>query len=217
MKTKILKFIKDNLVTILVVLVILLTVTNTKVKNFVIKSLGGYTEIVETVIVDTLDIKIDTTEIINNWMTVNAELLKPKIIKQVVTKWDTIITDTGRVVVPADDIVNIHSFENPVSDSLIDGTINTTIDFNNNNILSQDLVYKAKFPKYITKTIPIVTTVTQEYKNKYNIGIGGKVNSLGDYGVLGAYQSNRGWQFQGGYIFSKNNSRYIEGGVIKFF
>lgn len=217
MKINIIEYLKRNIVTILTIIVILLTITNTKIKNFIIKSLGGYTEIVETTTIDTLEIKVDTTAIINYWVKANAQLFEPKIVKQIITEYDTIKIDTGNIIIPIDNIVELYSYSNSISDSLIDGNINTFIDFNNNKIVSQNLDYKPKFPIIITKTIPIIKTVTQEYKNPYNIGIGGKLTTLGDYGVIGAYQTNKGWQLQGGYTFSNNTSNYIEVGIIKFF
>lgn len=192
--------------------------------KIIIKSLGGYTIQNVTTTIDTLDIKVDTTLIIDRWLTINANLLKPTIFKDttIVIKKDTTIVnmDTTIVNYPSISIKDLYKFVNPISDTLIDGNITTIIDFNSDKLLSQNLVYKPKFPIIIERTIPIVKEVTREYSNNRNIGIGADINSLGEYSILGAYQTNKGWQFQSGYTFNRdviNTPDKIRIGIIKFF
>lgn len=206
---------KSKIITITLILLFisLVIICNKSIKKPLIKLLGGYTEQINTVTIDTLEIQIDTTLLIDEWLSINADILEPTYIDSIV--FDTIFLQ-GKIQYIKDTLTNIAKYENNVSDSLIDGTIITLFDFNNQKMLSQNLDYKPKFPIIITKTIPIVKTITNTIYNTNNIGVGAKVNTLGDVGVLGAYQSNQGWQFQGGYNFSKNTN-YIEVGVIKFF
>lgn len=216
---------KDNIKYILIIGCILLVgyfiIFSNKTKNFIIKSLGGYTFLEYSETIDTLSINIDTTLIINEWVSANVELFKP-IIKQdtsiIIRKDTTIINnDTTIILSPVIEINKLSEFSSIISDSLLEGKITTIIDFNKQKLLSQDFDYKPKFPKFITKTITIEKVIEKEYKNQYNIGIGGKANTIGDLGIIGAYQNNKGWQFQGSYNFSDNTNNYIEVGIIKFF
>jgi hypothetical protein len=215
--SKIITFIKRNITTILVVLILLLLLGNTKVKNFAIKALGGYVIQETTITIDTVSIKIDTSAIIDEWRSLNVELFSPVIvIDTTIIKKDTTINNipTTTLVVTLD---SLSKYQNTVSDSLIDGVITTIIDYRKRKLLSQNFDYKAKFPRFITKTITVEKNTTTTLKNPYNIGLGTKINTLGDIGVLGAYQTNKGWQFQGSYNFGANTNNYIDVGIIKFF
>ena len=206
------KNIKYIIISIVFIIFLILLLSNIRVKYFIIKSLGGYTiQNIDTTITTTID--IDTTLIIDKWISANVKLFNPTIIKDttIVIRKDTNIT------IADIDIKDIYKYENIISDSLLDGKIITLIDFNNFKLLSQNFDYKPKFPKFITKTITIEKVIEKEYSNYYNIGIGGKFNTLNDIGIIGAYQTNKGWQFQGVYNFSKVNNNYIEVGIIKFF
>ena len=209
-------FIKKNLVPILVVLILLLLLGNIKVRNFTIKALGGYVEQETTVTIDTT-ITVDTSAIIDKWVSANVELFKPIIIKDTTINVDTTIINMDTIINYNVNINDLYKYENTISDSLIDGIITTLIDFKNQKLLSQNFDYKPKFPKFITKTITVEKNTTTTLKNQYNIGVGAKLNTLGDIGVIGAYQTNKGWQFQGGYNFGANTNNYIEVGIIKFF
>lgn len=223
MINKIISKIKDLssifIIGIIIIILGLLLLFNKPTKNFIIKSLGGYTiQTIDTTITTTIN--IDTTEFINEWKEVNVELFKPIIVKDtsIVIRRDTTIinTDTTIVTSPVIEYNEFSKFSSTVIDSLLEGKITTIIDFKRQRLLSQNFDYKPKFPKFITKTITVEKVIEKEYSNQYNIGVGGKVNTLGDIGVLGAYQSKKGWQFQGGYNFS-DIENYIEVGIIKFF
>lgn len=210
-------FIKKNIVPILIVLVLLLLLGNIKVRNFAIKALGGYVEQETITTIDTTSIKVDTTFIIDKWISANVELFNPTIIKDTTINVDTTIINLDTIINYNVSINDLYKYENTISDSLIDGIITTLIDFKNQKLLSQNFDYKPKFPKFITKTITVEKNTTTTLKNKYNVGVGAKLNTLGDIGVLGAYQTNKGWQFQGAYNFGANTNNYIDIGIIKFF
>lgn len=191
---------------------------NNRIKNQLIRSLGGYTHQETTIRIDTGEIVIDTTLIIDRWISTHAELLEPTIIKE-----DSIIyipkyIEGDTIYIDSTTVRELYKYENPISDSLIDGIITTLIDFNNFEIVKQNLDYKPKFPIIITKTIPITKTITNTIENHRNIGIGADINTLGDYSIIGAYQNNKGWQFQGAYQINKSvPNNEIRVGIIKFF
>lgn len=214
--TGILNFIKKNIVPILVILLLLLLLGNVKVRNFTIKLLGGYTIQETTVTIDTT-ITVDTSAIIDKWVSANVELFKPIIIKDTTINVDTTIINMDTIINYNVNINDLYKYENTISDSLIDGIITTLIDFKNQKLLSQNFDYKPKFPKFITKTITVEKNTTTTLKNQYNIGVGTKLNTLGDIGVIGAYKTNKGWQFQGGYNFGSTTKNYVDVGIIKFF
>lgn len=213
----VISFIKKNIIPILIVLVLLLLLGNVKVRNFTIKALGGYTEQETITTIDTTSIKVDTTYIIDKWISANVNLFKPTIIKDTTINIDTTIINMDTIINYNVNINDLYKYENTVSDSLIDGIITTLIDFKNSKLLSQNFDYKPKFPKFITKTVTIEKVTTNTLKNQYNIGLGAKLNTLGDIGILGAYQTNKGWQFQGSYNFGAITNNYIDVGIIKFF
>lgn len=214
---KLFSFIKNNIVPILGVLVLLLLLGNVRVRNFTIKILGGYViqEVITTI--DTTSVKVDTTFIIDKWINANVELFKPIIIKDTTINVDTTIINMDTIINYNVNINDLYKYENTISDSLIDGIITTLIDFKNQKLLSQNFDYKPKFPKFITKTITVEKNTTTTLKNQYNIGVGAKLNTLGDIGVIGAYQTNKGWQFQGAYNFGSTTKNYVDVGIIKFF
>jgi len=208
--------IKNNisvLIWVVFIFILLPILFNTNYKHNLIKFLGGYTtKDTIKISIDTLDIKIDTTRIINNWIEVNADLFEP-----------IIIDNTKDSIVYKDSIIYlnngiIYDYKNSITDSLLFGYIHTSIDYGNKKILAQNLVYKPKFPIIITKTIPILKTIETNTYNNYKIGGGFDINSLGDIGIIGAYQNNKGLQYTITYELNNsipNNS--LRFGIIKFF
>lgn len=214
---KLLSFIKNNIVPILVILLLLLLLGNIKVRHFTIKILGGYIEQETITTIDTVSIDVDTTFIIDKWVSANVKLFNPIIVKDTIINVDTTIINLDTTINFNVEINDLYKYENTISDSLIDGVITTLIDFKNKNLLSQNFDYKPKFPKFITKTITVEKNTTTTLNNRYNIGVGAKLNTLGDIGIIGAYQTNKGWQFQGAYNFGATTNNYIDVGIIKFF
>jgi hypothetical protein len=112
--------------------------------------------------------------------------LKPE--KEYITEYDTIYMDS----------VNV--FKTPYKDSLIEGSITTR---STGKVLSTDLIYVPKFPKYITSVdtfrIDSTTTVTKSKWGLYaGAIIGGNETKFSIQPSI-LLKTNKGLQFSAGY------------------
>lgn len=184
------------------VLLLLLYFTRGWWSNKVIERLGGYTKKDIEITIDTISKRYDTIypkykelvtkvkvledrEVVNNYYTT-------QIVKEITKNGDTIEVRKP-VTYPL-----VYRHLNPISDSLIDGNIETFINPLDSKIVDQTLRYKPKFPIFIKEYITIEKKVTEtlsiEPKNKIGFGIRG--TSEKEVGVIGVYQLKNNWQFQ---------------------
>lgn len=202
-------------------------------KPNLIKALGGYTAKDYKETVDTLSIQRDSFYAKYARLTLKVETIKPaeviyvpKYIKS--TDNNTSIPPKGKQQnLPSDkvEIDSIYRYFQAISDSLIDGNIETIIDPINCKMTSQSLVYTPKFPTIVKETITLEktkeTTLYDKPKAKIGIGINGTTDKK--VGGILLYQTPKGIQFQGGIQFNtkdfipNKNKKEFSVGIIKLF
>lgn len=209
------------------VLLLLLYLSKDWWVNKAIEKLGGYTKKDIEITIDTVSVKYDTLFPKYKELTIKVKDLQERtpINNYYTTVVKKYIDENGKEVEVIEPVNYplVYRHLNPVSDSLIDGNIETIINPTNSEIIDQKLSYTPKFPKFITKTITvekkITETLTQEPKSKIGIGVTG-INDL-SVGIIGVYQTKNNWQFQGGY--NKNfditnpNENTLQFSIIKLF
>lgn len=174
----------------------------------IINGLGGYTERQVKETIDTISIKVDTVYFPNKVREVEAIKSKPTV-------------STAELLTPSfkgkpqqhdlDSIVKLNpqtpvfTYSQAVSDSLIEGTINT---ITTGKILSQSLNYKPKFPMFVEKTITVEKTIQETLSNKPRIHLGVGITGTSDKNIGGLliYQSKNKTQIQVGYLRNLDNA-----------
>lgn len=196
-----------RVIIILVVLLFIWHVGKDWLRPKIINALGGFTkrELKETI--DTIGVKIDTVYFPIKEREVEAISSKPSITStELLTpsfkgKRQYHVLDSIRKVAPK---TPIFTYSQAVSDSLIDGVINTT---STGKILSQSLNYKPKFPMFVEKTITVEKTIQETLSNKDRIYFGVGITGTSDKNIGGLliYQSKNKTQIQVGYLKNLDN------------
>ncbi len=210
---------KRNIVIIGLAIIIacLLQCHGRDIKGRIIKGLGGYTK--QTI--DTVAIDIDTVYYEGPSIVTDVKDIKEPTL---VINWkpQTQSSFKGKSDPKISVIDSVYSYNQAVSDSLIEGNINTIVNLKTSKIVKQSLEYKPKFPIFINKTITIEKVLSDEPVNRFGIGITG-TNQF-EVGGLLVFQTKKNWQYQGGYLLGVNkaiNNDYKQGtitvSIIKLF
>ena len=234
-----------NIIRFIIIVVILLLVfggCKNQIKDKIITSLGGYTQVTYKQSVDTLISKFDSIYIEYDSVRTYAELGEQRLLSNYKLQIDknkhlsqalTKALSKGKIVVTnqigvlRDTILDrIYTQSNRISDTLIEGNIVTYINPLTCEIMSQNFDYKPKFPIIVKEYVTIEKTIEKTLSNKktFNIGGGLTVTNKKDIGVLGVYQFPNLIQIQGGYTWDitkdlntvpKNNTLSVS--IIKLF
>lgn len=212
-------------ISIAILIALLLQCCGRNVKGGLIRSLGGYTQQDVKETIDTISIKTDTVFYAGDTIRTIIEVIKEPIL---VTKWKNQSQSSfkGKLNPENPLIDSVYVYNQPVSDTLIEGNIKTIVNLKTSKIVQQSLDYKPKFPIFINKTITIEKviekTLTNPPRNKYGIGITG--TNQAEVGGLLVFQTKKNWQYQGGYLLGANkalNNDYKQGtitvSIIKLF
>lgn len=195
-------------------------------KPRIINALGGFTqrEVKETI--DTLEVKRDTI-----YLPQKERIIKVPITTPVVTPSKSLTPSfKGKQENSTLDSINkinpqtpLYTYTQPVSDTLIDGTI---ITISTGKIITQELKYTPKFPMFVKESTTIVKTKqeTLSNKDKSYFGLGLTSTSNRDIGGLILYQTPKKIQIQAGYtrtldkpLIDETNKGIVSVSLIKLF
>lgn len=187
-----------------IVLLLLFWLGGEWLRNKTIKVLGGYSKKDIEITIDTISRKTDTVWYEHEKVITEVDTLSDK--KEIIEyKYMYKYKENGKPEQEKTEIIPlVYSFENAISDTLIEGKIFTIYNPFSKKIIKQTLDYKPKFPiivkEYITIEKTIKETISNEDRPKIGLGATGSTNSY--IGPVGAYQFKNGMQLQGAYEFN---------------
>ena len=211
---------------ILILIWLLWSFGNYWLRPMIIKGLGGYTARQVQERIDTLEVKRDTVWLKHKEVETKVVNIEKPV---VVYKYKTLPNPntTGKNSPSSSSLLDsVYTYSHVISDTLINGNIETVVNPIDCKIIAQKLKYKPKFPIIVKEYITVEKTKTETLydKPKAKIGIGLTGTSNNEIGGLGVYQTSKNWQIQGGYIkslnsnvYSSNTSGNITVSIIKLF
>ncbi len=194
-------------------------------KPNLIKVLGGYTQKEMKITVDTLDVKYNDIYIKYKEIEAKVGIIpKPEYIYvDIVTNEPTtnILSTKGKVQPPTTQKTLVKRYVTAISDTILDGNIETMLSLDSCKIVSQTFKYVPKVPYIREKIVTIVETkeTILSDKPKVHIGIGLDVNSINQITPQALFLSKKNWLYKAGYTKSLDNQypNAITIGIVKLF
>ena len=208
-----------------VILLLLWKFTKDWIKPRVVKALGGYTEKEVKTKVDTLTVKYKDIYVKYKELQTKVTVIpEPIYIDNYVyvkeTKTNSLNT-TGKSDLKIMASERVKRYSTSVTDSILDGNIETILSLENCKIISQSLNYKPKIPYIREKIVTIVnnteTILSDKPKAYIGAGINANLNNQVTPQVL--YLTKKKWLYNIGYQKDITNQlpNTIQIGVAKLF
>jgi len=228
---KLLKIVKTAGIILLALLIVVLLWKFTKdwLKPRIVKALGGYTQMEMKVTRDTLDIKYK--DIYTKYKMYESKALsisEPEYITkykytEVPQTKSTSITGKSDVQksLPKVKFTAVKRYYTVISDSILNGKIETVLSLDSCKILSQSLKYEPKIPYIREKIITVVEYRDRVLsdKSKAYIGLGLDINTINQVTPQILYMGKTKWLYKAGYTRSLDNKypQAVTIGIAKLF